>query len=73
MKTSGELLKEAMSALLKGDTAGRDRFCKEAEAALKREEREKVLRAEAKIMQVDFYVFADGRAVSSKRMYAAAH
>jgi hypothetical protein len=70
---SEQCLKAAMQALLRGDIAERDRLCDAAEKATQREEMEEKARATAKILTVDFYVHADGRAVETKKMYAAAH
>jgi hypothetical protein len=70
---SEEYLSAAFQALLRGDTAERDRLCKEAERALKQEEMNERARAVAKVLSVDFYVKIDGTAISSKVMYAAAN
>lgn len=71
--SSQDHLRAAFQALLRGDTDERDRLCKEAEISLKREEMNEKARAVAKVLSVDFYVTADGRAISSKAMYSAAH
>lgn len=73
MSQSGDLLRAAMQALIRGDTDGRDRLCREAERALEQEEMDEKGRAVAKILTVDFYVKSDGTAIETKKMYAASN
>jgi hypothetical protein len=67
--TSDACLKGAWDALLKGDTAERDRLCERAKMLM---EAEKMANAIEKVMSIDFYVKPNGVAISSKIMAKAA-
>lgn len=71
--SADDSLPQAWAALLRGDTAERDRICAIAEKGLQREEMDEEARAVAKVLSIDFYVKADGTAISTRRMYAAAN
>ena len=66
--TTDDHMRAAWSALLRGDTAERDRQCDLAKAALIEEEREEVIRAATRVMSVDFYVKADGTVIPTSAM-----
>jgi hypothetical protein len=70
MKQSQNYLKEAFQALLAGDTDKRDDLCAKSKLA---QEAELKAEAIAIILSIDFYVYADGTAIITKEMYAAAH
>lgn len=67
--TSEQCLKAAFQALLKGDTKERDRLCDRAKELLKAEQHAATIQ---QILNVDFFVFINGQAVSSKTMARAA-
>lgn len=67
-------MRAAWNSLLKGDTAGRDRHLESVLEAQRIKERNATIEAEQKIIQkIDFFVFADGRCISSKVLYAVTH
>lgn len=76
MKTSQDLVREALQAIIKGDYEERDGLIQEAHKAVKREEyeyKEAKIKAEAKILTIDFYVKADGTVIQTSKIYAATH
>lgn len=67
--TSGDCLKAGWAALLKGDTAERDRMVARARTLMAAEDH--AARVE-RVLSVDFYVTARGTAVPTKTMAQAA-
>jgi hypothetical protein len=63
--TSADCLHAAMSALLRGDTTERDRLCERAKRLIDAEDH--AARVE-RVLSVDFYVRADGVAISTVAM-----
>ena len=69
---SGDYLRAAWAATIRGDTAERDRLCELGKIALRAEERSARIRSMSGIMQVDFYVTKSGVAFSTKDMMGKA-
>ena len=69
MNTSTSTLQAAFAALLRGDTAERDRLCERASVLIVAEERASAMQ---RVLSIDFYVTASGVAVPTKRMAKAA-
>lgn len=68
-KTSDNCLRAAMQALVRGDTAERDRLVRRGEMLMRAEEQ---CAAVARVLSVDFYVDSRGRAFPSATMARAA-
>lgn len=66
--TSEECVRQAWAALLRDDTAERDRLVKRAERLLVAEQR---AAAVERVLSVDFYVTRTGRVIPTKMMARA--
>lgn len=63
--TPQDTLAAAFAAIKRGDYAERDRLCAQAQLELRKDARDRAL---ARVMAVDFFVKADGTAISSRAM-----
>jgi hypothetical protein len=68
-RTSDDCLRGAWAALIRGDTAERDRLCDRARSLM---EAEGLARATEKVLSVDFYVKLDGTIIPTLLMARAA-